>query len=118
MQSEATFQTDSPIVIRHNAAQSRYEAYNEAGHPLGHLDYVDIGSAALLTHTEIDPAYGGQGYGSELVRGALEALRTEGKLIVPECVFVAGFLQKYPEYLQLVHPNQRGQLGMEEHERR
>lgn len=111
-------QSDSRLNIRHNPEQSRYEAYNSAGQQVGHLAYEDMGTAALLTHTEIDPGYGGQGYGTELVRGALEGFREQGKMIVPECVFVAAFLQKNPEYLELVHPNQRGQLGLEERENR
>ncbi|GHF94139.1 N-acetyltransferase [Deinococcus piscis] len=103
--------------IRHNETKQRYEAY-QGEQLVGHLDYEDLGNAALLTHTEIDPESGGQGYGSELVTGALEGFRQQGKLIVPQCAFVTSFLQKNPEYLELVHPNQRGQLGMEERENR
>ncbi|ADY27303.1 acetyltransferase (plasmid) [Deinococcus proteolyticus MRP] len=103
--------------IRHNETEQRYEAYQD-GQLVGHLAYEDLGNAALLTHTEIDPQSGGKGYGSQLVAGALEGLRQQGKSVVPQCPFVASFIQKHPEYLELVHPNQRGQLSMEERESR
>ncbi|WP_261665061.1 GNAT family N-acetyltransferase [Deinococcus sp. Marseille-Q6407] len=99
----------------HNADEQRYEAYQD-GQQVGALEYEDMGNAALLTHTEISPEHGGQGYGGQLVQGALEDLRQQGKMIVPQCPFVADFIQKHPEYLELVHPNQRGQLSMEERE--
>ena len=99
--------------IRHEADQRRYAAY-QGDTLIGHLDYEDLGNAALITHTEISPQSGGQGHGRQLVRGALEDLRQSGKMVVPQCPFVARFIRDHPEYLDLVHPTQRGQLGTEQ----
>jgi GCN5-related N-acetyltransferase len=40
----------------------------------------------------------GQGVGSTLVRGALDALRAEGSKVVPRCEFVAACVERHPEY--------------------
>ena len=39
----------------------------------------------VLVHTDIDPAYEGQGLGSVLVKGALDDLRERGLRAVPLC---------------------------------
>jgi hypothetical protein len=53
-------------------------------------------------HTEIDPSFEGQGIGSALVRGALDVERAAGTAIVPLCPFVRGYIDKHPEYADLV----------------
>lgn len=106
-----TMESRDISVIR-NDEQSRYEAQVEYSN-VGHLDFEDLGDALMLTHTEIQAEAEGEGYGTELVRGALDDIREQGKLVVPQCSFVAAFIDKNPEYRELVHPNQRGQLGMD-----
>ena len=68
----------------------------------GHSDYVRKGDLVIFTHTEIDPAYEGRGLGSKLVRGALDAVRAADDPIVPLCPFVASYVDKHPEYDDLV----------------
>jgi predicted GNAT family acetyltransferase len=68
----------------------------------GHTEYVRKGGLVIFTHTEIDPAFEGRGLGSRLARGALDAVRAEGAPIVPLCPFVAGYIEKHPEYDDLV----------------
>ena len=45
---------------------------------------------------------GGQGIGSQLVRGLLEIARTQGLKVVAKCPFVAGYIAKHPEYADLL----------------
>lgn len=56
----------------------------------------------LLDHTEVDDAYEGQGVGSQLAEYALEDVRSSGRMIVPDCPFVAGYLERHPEYRDVV----------------
>ena len=44
----------------------------------------------------------GQGIGSRLVRGALEAARAQGLKVVARCSFVSSYLGKHPEFNNLV----------------
>ena len=53
-------------------------------------------------HTEIDPAFEGKGLGSALARGALDAERTRGEPIVPLCPFIRQYIDRHPEYADLV----------------
>ena len=56
----------------------------------------------FLVHTEIDPAFEGQGLGERLVAGALEDLRARGLKLVPQCPFVRAYLRRHPDQADLV----------------
>ncbi|WP_066943496.1 GNAT family N-acetyltransferase [Microtetraspora fusca] len=77
------------------------------GKVVGFADYRRRGSRISFTHTEIDPAYGGRGLGSTLVRGALDASRTAGLSVLPYCPFVRDYIARHPGYLDLVPPDRR-----------
>jgi len=68
----------------------------------GHAEYVRKGDLVIFTHTEIDPAFEGQGLGSQLARGALAAVRASGDPVVPLCPFIAAYIGTHPEYEALV----------------
>jgi predicted GNAT family acetyltransferase len=50
----------------------------------------------------VDERYRGRGVGEALVRGTLDQLRERGDRLVPKCPFVAAFIQRHPEYAELV----------------
>lgn len=56
----------------------------------------------LISHTEVDDAYEGQGLASKLVSGALDDIRRRGKRIEVTCEYVTDFLEKNPEYRDLL----------------
>ena len=41
----------------------------------------------VITHTEVDPAYGGQGIARKLIEALIEAARSSGAKIVPVCSY-------------------------------
>ena len=55
-----------------------------------------------FVHTEVPPEFRGKGIGSRLVRGELEAARARGLKVVPRCEFVAGYIDKHPEFRDLL----------------
>ncbi len=68
-----------------------------------HLDYVKQQDGTLnLIHTEVDPALRGQGVGEALVHHALDAARSGGVKVIPSCPFVKKFVERHPEYRDLV----------------
>ena len=87
--------------VRHDADASRYELVAD-DRVLGVVDYQDRGGVLVFFHTEVDPDLQGAGLGSTLVRGALDDVRRAGRTILPQCPFVAHFLDDYPEYGDLV----------------
>ena len=60
-----------------------------------------------FTHTEVDEALEGRGLGSRLVATALEDARREGLEVVPLCPFVAAYIDRHPEYQDIVAANYR-----------
>ena len=88
------------VSIRHNSAQSRYEAEVD-----GHLSYVEYtleGNRLTLTHTFVPPELRGRGIAEVLVRTALDAARAAGRQVVPQCSYVARFIAKNQEFQPLV----------------
>ena len=65
---------------------------------VGHAAYFRRDGTIVFTHTEIDPACEGRGFGSRLVAAALDDARAQGLRIVPVCSFVAAYVRRHPEY--------------------
>ena len=66
----------------------------------------------VFIHTEIDDAFEGRGLGSILVRAALDAARSRGLAVRPDCPFVRGYIARHPEYLDLVPADLRPRFGL------
>lgn len=65
-------------------------------------EYNALKDALLFTHTEVAPAFEGKGLGGRLITFALDEVRKRGLHVIPACPFVAAFIRKHPEYLDLV----------------
>ena len=88
------------LMISDNPTMGRFEM--TSGDATAFVEYQRTGDQVVLTHTEVPEAMSGQGVGSKLVGGVLDKLRAEGKSVVPECEFVASFIQRHPGYQSLV----------------
>ncbi|WP_315738125.1 MULTISPECIES: GNAT family N-acetyltransferase [unclassified Bradyrhizobium] len=82
-------------VVRDNKAQSRFELDVEGS--IAFANYRATPQAVVITHTETPAALRGRGIGSELVKGALELIRAEGRKVIAGCSFVADYLRDHPE---------------------
>ena len=87
-------------VVRDNKALSRFEMSVEGG--VAFANYRLTPSAVIITHTETPRALRGQGIASELVKGALALIRTDGLKVIAGCGFVVDYLGKHPEYRDMV----------------
>jgi predicted GNAT family acetyltransferase len=93
-------QKESPRVVD-NPSELRYELWS--GGTLGGLiRYTREDDVVTMVHTEIEPAFEGEGFGSALVSGALDDVRARGKRVRPLCPFVAAYVKRHPEYADLV----------------
>lgn len=81
--------------------RSRFEISLD-GEPAGFAAYRLRGPTIVFTHTEIDPRFEGRGLAGELVRFALDAARDAGLTVKPLCPYVAAYIDKHPEYRDLV----------------
>ncbi|MGK5550165.1 GNAT family N-acetyltransferase [Actinomadura kijaniata] len=90
------------IEITNNADAGRYEIRTD-GELAGFAEYRLRGDGtAVFTHTEIDPRFEGRGLGGKLARGALDDVRGRGVKAVPVCPFIKGWIEKHPDYQDLV----------------
>ncbi len=101
----------APTVSDH-AERGRFEIAVD-GDVAGFAAYHQIGDTLDFTHTEIDDRYEGRGLGSTLIRAAFEATRDRGLGVLPHCPFVKSYIERHPEYLELVPPLRRRQFGLQ-----
>ncbi|SDE21733.1 GNAT family N-acetyltransferase [Nocardioides lianchengensis] len=93
----------SDVEVSNNSDESRYEALVD-GELAGVAVYVLQGTESIIfTHTEVADAFEGKGVGSALARFALDDVRREGtRKVVPRCPFIKGWIDKHPDYADLV----------------
>ncbi len=66
------------------------------------LAFEDEGAVRDLRSTVVAPDRSGHGIGSAIVRFALEDSRDQGLRVRPTCWFVRGFIERHPEYADLL----------------
>jgi uncharacterized protein len=79
---------------------------------IGLASYHVDGDVMTLPHTEVDPALGGRGLGTQLVRGVLAAARERQLNVLPYCSFIRKYLVDHPEDLDLVAEADRPTFGL------
>jgi predicted GNAT family acetyltransferase len=89
------------LTVRDAPEASRYEIV-EGDRVLGLAAYERRGDTVVFLHTEVDPDAGQSGLGGMLVRGALDDVRARGGAVEPRCTFVRGWIERHPEYRDLV----------------
>jgi uncharacterized protein len=93
---------DAAVTVRDNPDEGRFEALDESGVVAGFAAYRRSGDRMVFTHTEVDDAFEGRGVGSTLVRGALDAVRGEGRRVEAQCPFVRSYIEGHQEYADLL----------------
>lgn len=83
-------------MITRNETAQRFEA--RVGDLVAVAEYRIEGDRMIFTHTEVPPQFRGQGVAEKLVLAGFEAAKKEGRMIVPECSYVARLLERHPEF--------------------
>jgi predicted GNAT family acetyltransferase len=86
--------------VRDNKPQNRFELDVEG--TIAFANYRQTPQAVIITHTETPRALRGRGIASELVKGALDLIRRDGKKVIAGCGFVVDYLDRHPEEADLV----------------
>ncbi|MFG1675881.1 GNAT family N-acetyltransferase [Micromonospora sp. NPDC049282] len=89
------------FLVEENPAKHRFEILVDDA-LAGFSAYLPRGEVLVFTHTEVDDRYQGQGVGGALIRGMLDQVRARGGRVVPRCPFVAAFIERHPDYADLV----------------
>lgn len=88
--------------VSRNDERSRFEIRTEDGRLAGFAEYVARPGVVEFTHTVVRDEFEGQGIGSKLARAALDAVRADGDDVVPTCPFIKSWIEKHPDYQDLV----------------
>ena len=84
----------------HNEDGNQYEFHIEGR--VAKIEYILKQPKIYLTHTEVPSSLEKQGIGSQLVLKVLEELKMKELAIVPLCPFVADYIKKHPEWIEIV----------------
>ena len=94
----------SEVVVTDAPERNRFEAHID-GQLAGFAEYMRQEKVIVLPHTEVDPAFEGKGVGGALARTALDDARERGIPVLATCPFIAGWMRKHPDYLDLAYQN-------------
>lgn len=104
-----TDEAHDAFTVTHDAPERRFEALLPDGTVAGYLAYDPVPATTptgkdtiVMTHTIVQPENEGQGVGSALARAALDHSRTKKMIVIPECAFVRAFIDRHPEYQDLL----------------
>lgn len=90
------------VTTKNNESENRYEAYVD-GTLAGYAQYRLDDGIIEFHHTVVEDDFEGEGVGSALARGALDDVRADGRRKVKAtCEFIAGWIDKHPDYQELV----------------
>ena len=97
------------VTVADNPAMRRYEARVD-GDLAGYTEYHLSGDLIVFPHTEVDPDFGGRGVGTALAKGALDDVRANrpGFAVVPECDFIKTYIERHPDYADLLIGHRTG----------
>ncbi|MBK4153287.1 N-acetyltransferase [Corynebacterium macginleyi] len=93
---------DMERVISHQADSSSF-VLTVDGVKAGICEYVDSGDVRDFNHTVIGDDFRGRGLSSPLIKAALDETRVAGMRIIATCSAVANFINKNPDYRDLLH---------------
>ena len=98
-------QAVGPEVV-HDEESSRFTVSKD-GH-LAVLEYQLFSDKIVFTHTGVPRELEGSGVGASLARTGLEWARARELRVVPVCPFVAAYIRRHPEYVDLVRRRDTG----------
>ncbi|SNT71252.1 GNAT family N-acetyltransferase [Psychrobacter sp. LV10R520-6] len=92
--------SEKNLDITHNQDAKRFET--SIDDKTGYISYQERGDTLVYDHTIVPQVLGGRGVGSALVKHALDYAREHNKKIVPQCSFVSSYINKHPDYQDLI----------------
>lgn len=93
----------APVTVADNPDARRYEAHVD-GALAGFAEYQLTDALVVLTHTEVEASYEGQGVGGTLARAALDAVRADGtRKVLVVCPFIKAWIDRHPDYADLLY---------------
>lgn len=89
------------VVVADNPMEDRYEARVD-GALVGVSQYELPADIIVFLHTVVAEEYEGQGVASAIAQYALDDARARGLGVRPLCPYIRGWIERHPEYADLV----------------
>jgi len=89
------------LTVNRHDQLSRYEA-RRGTDLVTVVDFTLRGNVHVVTHTETDPQWRGNGYAGQTTQVMLDDIRAMGGKVQPVCPFVVTFVDEHPEYRDLL----------------
>jgi uncharacterized protein len=86
--------------VVHQMNDNRFEI--DLGKEKAILIYMIKAGLFILIHTEVPPAFKGQGLAGKMATAALEYAKNEGLKVRSYCSYTTRFIEKHPEYGDLL----------------
>lgn len=102
---------DPRLDISNDQTNNRFEA--RVNGKFAFVAYRRTPQELVFIHTEVPAELAGHGVGSKLAQAGLKFARELGLKVVPLCPFVAGYIRRHQEYLDLVRPDYRARVTSE-----
>jgi len=93
------------VEVVDNKAERRYEATIDG--ELAVVEYHLEGDRIVFTHTEVPSALEGHGLAAKLAQTVLDDARARHLMVVPRCPYIASYIKRHQEYLDVVVPEYR-----------
>lgn len=89
------------MTVEHQPDRHRFAVHLPEGE--GRLLYREAGPGVVsYWHTEVDPGLQGRGVADALVRAAMDHARASGLRVIPDCPYVRAWLERHPDYRDVV----------------
>jgi predicted GNAT family acetyltransferase len=91
---------EEELQVTKNVAANRWEVVLDSH--TAFAEYFVRGSVVTFPHTLVPAELEGRGIASRLAKAALEDARARGLTVVPRCPFFHRYIERHPEYENLV----------------
>jgi len=91
------------VAVVDNTMGNRYEARVD-GVLAGVSEYELTTDTIIFLHTVVAEEYEGRGVGTAIARDALDDARARGLYVRALCPFIRGWMERHPEYSDLIRP--------------
>lgn len=86
--------------IQHKKAASRFETTVEGS--VAYVAYELKPGSIVFTHTIVPDQLSGRGIAGELTKHVLDHAREQKLTVVPQCSYIASWIERHPEYEELL----------------
>lgn len=100
---------DIAIEVEDRPQEGRFAVFVD-GVDAGGAYYKREGDRRVFDHTEVSDRFEGKGVGGALLEAALDVTRAAGDQVVPVCPFVRSYIERHPDYQDLVDTDRLAEL--------